>query len=151
MKICPKCNATYKDDVFMCAECMTTLKNADINSGDISEKFFEKEEKKEKRINFINKLLIPLYYLIYIPLATMCVIKETEILIVMIIFAFCPLLYYLSVFKSECLFYFEHMMKINNIEEAEPSYWYVFTTKLGGYISLCFGILMAAYLLFTLY
>lgn len=151
MKICPKCNSTYKDDVFMCAECMTTLVDAEINSGELSEKYFEKIEKKEKRINFINKLLIPLYYLIYIPIATVCVIKETDILIVMIIFALCPLLYYLSVFKHDSLFYFEHMLKINNIEDAQPSYWYVFTTKLGGYIALIFGIFMAVYLLFSLY
>lgn len=150
MKICPKCSATYKDDVYMCAECMTTLVSSDINSGELSEKFFKQEEQKEKRIDFINRLLIPLYYLIYIPIAAMCVIKEPEIFVVMIILMFCPLLYYLSVFKPESLFYFEHMLKINNIEDAEPSYWYVFTSKLGGYLTLILGIAMAVYLLFSL-
>lgn len=151
MKICPKCGMTNADNAPLCAECFTSLNQTESeNITHCSEEFFEREEKKERRRRIIHLLLIPLYYIIFLPLAVMNVLMEFETLIVMLVLLPLPLLYYLSVFKPELLFYLNHMMSIQNIDEAEPSDWYLFNSKLGGYLMLIFGIGLTIYLYISL-
>ena len=153
MKICPKCGASCKDDVFICRECYTSLNNVEPidaeEAKEKTEKFFEKEAKKDKIKHILSIALLPIFSAIYIPLATVCVyrIREFAIFLVLLIFYIAvSITYYLGFFKPDLLFMLSHMLTIDNIDDVELSSWYYFTEKLGAVLALIIALFMVIYL-----
>ncbi|MBQ8526252.1 MAG: hypothetical protein IJ460_06020 [Clostridia bacterium] len=105
----------------------------------------KEQERREKRSRLIKLILIPLYYIIVIPICVLTLINEPETWLPIIIVAAVPVLYYLSVFKADLLFELEYMLN-PNLSHAEPSDWYYFCNQIGGYVILLFGIGFAIYI-----
>ncbi len=150
MKICPKCGASCKDDSFICSECYTSLNNVvPINAEEATEKFFEKEAKKDKIKHILSIALLPIFSAIYIPFAALCVYRIREFaifLVLLILYIAVSITYYLGFFKPEMLFMLSHMFTIDNIDDVELSSWYYFTEKLGAILALVLALFMVIYL-----
>ena len=153
MKICPKCGASCKDDVFICNECYTSLNNIEpTNAEEVTENFFKKEAKKDKIKHILSIALLPIFSAIYIPFAAVCVYRIREFaifLVLLILYIAVSITYYLSFFKPEVLFILSHMLTIDNIDDVELSSWYYFTEKLGAVLALVIALFMVIYLYCT--
>ncbi len=142
MKICPKCNTGNNDTAVICSECMKSLKDVTVENEEISEKFWEREEKRERCRRVFRIAVIPVYYAVYITFYILTVRLERGPAWVLLIPLFFPLFYWLCVEKAEWVFKLEHMLHIDNIDDARPSDWYLMTTKISGYIFLIMGLVM---------
>lgn len=143
MKICPKCGMNNKDDAKLCMECSASLHCINVKEACNTEEFFACEERKDRRKKRIHLLMIPLYYVIYITFFVLCLLKTTESIVLLLIPLLFPALYYLSIFHPDAIFRFQHMFDISNLEDVEPSDWYYFSSKLGGYLILVLGLFIA--------
>ena len=141
MKICQQCKFENPDSEAVCQKCYASLSGVESSdSSEITEEFFAKIERKDKITKFIHTALIPLYYLICLPLSVRFYLKIKTAGVLFLIFLFLPLLYWFSIFKPEAMFYLQHMFEIDNIDEVEISDWYYTSSRIGGYIILAFGI-----------
>lgn len=141
MKICERCGFENYGEVPSCGKCGASLMHIKkTEDGDQAEAFFVRQERKEKRQRMINMLLIPLYYLIYIPFYILCIRCEEESFGVLFFPLLFPILYYLLNFKAEWLFKIDHMHLIDNLDQVEISDYYYITSKIGAYLLLAAGV-----------
>ncbi len=106
-----------------------------------AEDFFEKEEKRETKRKILKILLIPLYYIIYIPLFVMCWRADDidfKLQLFMAFLLFSPVMYYLYQFKSELMFEISYLFK-PEVKDPEPSDWYYISSALFSYLFLLIG------------
>lgn len=147
MKLCPKCGTENSDSQMFCENCSSPLLAAkSIKTQGGAESFFVREEKKERRNKLLSVLPFVLYYLLSLPLGIRCFIQERTLLPVLLLQLFLPLPCWLLRFHTKGLFFLEHMLKIENPEEAEPSDWYYFCSHISAYVILGLGM----YLLFRI-
>lgn len=114
-----------------------------------AEEFFEKEEKREQRKKRIQMICIPLYYIIYIPLLVMCWENDNinfELLMFLTFLLAAPGIYYLLLFKPDLAFEIQYFFKFD-IEDAKPSDWFYFSSKISAYISLIIGPVISVFML----
>jgi ribosomal protein L40E len=141
MKICEKCGFENYGEVSSCNKCGTSLLHIEKteDSGQ-AEAFFMRQERKEKRQRILKLLLIPLYYLIYLPFYILCIRCQEESFGVLFLPLLFPILYYLLSFKAEWLFKMEHMHQIDNLDKVEISDYYYMTSQIGAYLLLAAGM-----------
>ena len=141
MKKCPKCGTINFDNMTLCENCFAHISEVESESTNVIDKIMLKEEKNEKFRQVFHIMLVVIYYAVYIPLFIICFKKSTHISLgILLLPAFFPLLYYLSVFKAEAMFKLSHMFHIDNIDDVRISDWYYFISKIGGYMVLLMGI-----------
>ncbi len=145
MKKCKDCGYENPNSANACEHCCSILD--DEISEVTTENFFEKRERKEKRISKINYSLLIIYYIVTLVLFFIIAKNEMRLedlgfglLLFFMLFVVFPVMYYLSVFHPDVIFEFSHMADISNISDVQPSDWFYFTTRLSGYIFLGIGI-----------
>lgn len=152
MKLCPKCNTENSDSQVLCENCNSPLLTAkSIETQGKAEEFFIHEEKKERRNRFLSVLPFVLYYLLSLPLGIRCFWEERDLLPVLLIQLFLPLVSYLLRFHAKGLFVLEHMFQIEHPEEVEPSDWYYLCSHISAYILLILGIYCLLRICFELF
>ena len=112
-----------------------------------ADEFFKREERREKSKKRIKLMLIPLYYIIYIPLFILCYRTGEvvfEVWAFMVFFMFAPCLYYLSMFKPDLMFEIRYIFD-PCIKDPEPSDWYYFSCEIGAYVILAAGPILAGF------
>lgn len=143
MKICPKCGTENKDSCAVCRECYSSLYDIKPeNPQAVSDSFFEREEKAEKRKKKLSTLPILFYYCIYLTFYILCIIKDRACFFPLLLPLGLPLLYYLLRFKADSLFRLQHICEIDNLDEVQPSDWYYFNSHVSAYIILIFGLIL---------
>ena len=148
MKICYKCGCGHSDSYVICKECSASLTDVSVQKAEeIANEKESQREHKEKRARLIKLLIIPLYYLIFIPIAILTIKNEAIMWIPMMLMAAMPIYYYLCIFKADLLFELNYMFNLS-VKNAEPTDHYYFTTQLSGYIILIFGIAFLIYIYF---
>ena len=144
MKKCKKCGCENPNSVNVCENCYNVLDNE--ISKETSEKFFEKIERKEKIINFINYLLLAVYFIVVIPLFYITAKETGNLGVSLVLFSLLiiviPVLYYTSIFHPDILFEITYMHVISNIDDAQPSDWFYTSSKWTAYIFLGLGIFL---------
>lgn len=147
MKKCKKCGCENSNSRMVCEKCYSFL--GDEKSGETSETFFKKLERKEKIINLINYLLIALYFIIVTPLFILSARAMESLGAGIVIFFFLlilPIMFYMSIFHPDVLFELSYMHMISNIDDAQPSDWFYITTRWSAYLFLGLGIFIMVWL-----
>ena len=144
MKKCKKCGYENSDNMTVCESCYSHLD--DEKSGETSEKFFKKLERKEKIKKTINYALLVIYFLIVAPLFFISAQIIGNIGLALLLFLFLliiiPVMFYTSLFHPDTLFMFTYFNMISNIEETKPSDWFYTSTEISAYIFLILGIFL---------
>lgn len=152
MKKCKKCGYENPDNMTVCENCYSHLD--DESSGETSEKFFKKLERKEKIKKVINYALLVAYFLIVTPLFLISSHMMGSLGIALLLFVFLliiiPVMFYTSLFHPDTLFMFTYFHMISNIEETEPSDWFYISTAISAYAFLILGLFIIIKLYFEL-
>lgn len=149
MKICPYCQSQNPDSAVLCTECMKSIggiaPEPERYKEDIVARFLEKEERREKRHDFLLHFAIIAYYIICVPVYILLIIADGPFFPVIFITALLSLGYYLCIFKPKFLFMLEHRTTIDNIDDVELSDWYFLSSKICGFLMLGTGLGFAIY------
>ena len=142
MRICHKCGFENPDSSKSCEHCFSVLLNSVSQSDEkLLEKFFEKQERKERKNKIFKTIPLPVYALIYLPIYIKCVLLDSECLSSLLFFLLFPIIgYYLLAFKAEALFKLQHIFQIDNIDDVEVSDWYIFSSLIAGILLLIIGL-----------
>lgn len=147
MKICNNCGSGNDNSRVICVDCGCSLKSAQENDSHLAEEFFLLEERKEKRRLLWQRIVMVLYPVLAVPLYVVCVVKEPVLWwMLFLLVGFCYLIYYLSVFQPKTLFILEHFMKIDHVEQVEPSDWWYLSNQIAGYLMWGLGIGILCYI-----
>jgi amino acid permease len=142
MKICPKCNTGNDDNSIYCKDCGFSIFKIICDQQDYIEELEKRKEEKHKRKMLIHNILLSFLGIVYIYIYIKILQSEftfSSIFIGILL----PLMSYLQIHHPRLLFIIGHFLTIDNIDEVELSDWYIFSTKLGGYLCLAAAFVIA--------
>ena len=139
MKICPKCGADNPNTATFCSECLFPFIDTKPTIETDSEIFFRQEEKRQRHRKTLALLVIPIYYIVYISFSIKYIMDGSWFCALLFPLIF-PILYYLMMFKADCLFKLEHILDIDNIDNVNISDWYYMGNKIGAALLIIMGL-----------
>ena len=147
MKYCHRCGTQNENTQLFCQGCGKPLqKNAREKSMKMAQAETELQEKREIRREKRGYFLLGGMYALHLILGFILIItgkaREMDVgaLPVLLIMLLFPGFGYLSVYKPEILFKIQHLFSIRDLDQAEPSDWYIFSSKIGGIVIWILGI-----------
>ena len=156
MKYCHRCGTKNESDLLFCQGCgMPLQKNAREASMKMAQDETSAQERKEicrqKTGYWLLGGMYALHFILGIILIVTGKAREMDVggLPVVLLMLFFPGLGYLSVYKPEILFKLQHLFSIRDLDQAEPSDWYIISNKIGGIVlwALGIGLLIAPWFL----
>lgn len=152
MKYCDRCGARNEKHQLFCQGCGKPLqKNARQSSQKMAEQETALQMEKERKRKIRGYCLLTCMYLLHVALGVALIIsgkaREADIsaLPILIMMLFFPGAGYLSLYKPELMFKIQHFFSLRDVEQAEPSDWYMASTQLGGVLLWAMGLgLLAA-------
>ena len=152
MKYCHRCGTENENDLLFCQGCGKPLqKNAREKSVKMAQDETNAQERKETRRQKAGYWLMGGMYVLYFILGTILIVtgkaQEMDVgtLPVVLLMLFFPGFGYLSLYKPEIMFKLQHLLSIRDVDQAEPSDWYIISNQIGGVILWALGIgLLAA-------
>jgi len=141
MKICPNCQTGNGDGALRCKDCGASLVKVKAQSGEeIVRKELELQERRERRQKNALWIAFGSAGALYLAGFVWAAIAGGITFPMVLLAVFLPVMAYVSLFHPVALFRFEHMFTIRDVETAEPSDWYIFTSRLSGFLILGMGI-----------
>ena len=152
MKYCDRCGTQNEKRQLFCSGCGKPLtKNARLESQELAEKETALQLKKEHRQKIQGYFLLATMYLLHFALGFGLIITgkaqemDVSALSVVLLMLLCPGGGYLSLYNPELVFKIRHFLSLRDVNQAEPSDWFMASTQISGVLLWVLGIgLLAA-------
>ncbi len=147
MKYCHRCGTENENDQLFCQGCGKPLqKNAREKSMKMAMEETELQQKLEIRRQKMAYWLLGGMYLLHFILGFLLIVTgkaremDVGVLPVLLLMTLFPGFGYLGVYKPEILFKIQYFFSIRDLDQAEPSDWYLMSSQIGGILIWVLGI-----------
>ena len=147
MKYCHRCGTQNEKGQLFCQGCGKPLqKNAREKSMKMAQAETELQKKREIRREKMGPFLLGGMYALYLIFGFILIVMgkaqemDVGVLPVLLVMLLFPGFGYLGIYKPEILFKIQHLFSIRDVDQAEPSDWYIISNQIGGILLWVLGL-----------